>query len=54
MVIKISDIERRKEFFTTIPKGPKQGYKLITVPLIIAIVLAMTYMIGMEYLNSLI
>ena len=54
VVIKISDIEMRKEFFIGIPKSPKKGWKLITVPLIIAIVLAMTYMIGMEYLNSLI
>ena len=54
IVVKISDIERRKEFFVGIPKCPKQGYKLITVPLIVAIVIAVTYMIGIEYLNSLI
>lgn len=54
IVVKISDIERRKEFFAGIPKCPKQGYKLITVPLIVAIVIAVTYMIGIEYLNSLI
>lgn len=54
IVVKISDIERRKEFFAGIPKCPKQGYKLITVPLIVAIVIAVTYMIGIEYLNSLV
>ena len=52
IVVKISDIERRKEFFVGIPKCKKQGYKLITVPLIVAIVIAMAYMIGIEYLNS--
>ena len=52
VVVKISDMERRKEFFVGIPKCPKQGYKLITVPLIVAIVIAVAYMIGIEYLNS--
>lgn len=52
VVYKISDLERRKEFFANIPKCKKQGYKLITVPLIVAIVIAMVYMIGIEYLNS--
>ena len=54
VVIKISDIEKRKEFFVNIPKCRKQGYKLVTVPLIVAIVIASAYMIGMEILNSLI
>lgn len=52
VVIKISDLERRKEFFVGIPRCLKQGYKLITVPLIVAIVIATVYMIGIEYLNT--
>ncbi len=52
VVIRISDIEKRKEFFVGIPKCRKQGYKLITVPLVVAIVIASAYMIAMEILNS--
>ena len=52
VVIKISDIEKRKEFFVSIPKCRKQGYKLITVPLVLAIVIAAAYMIGLEILNT--
>lgn len=54
VVIRISDVEKRKEFFVSIPKCRKQGYKLITVPLVLAVVIALAYMIGMEFLNSLI
>ena len=51
VVVKISDVEQRKAFFTAIPKCTKQGYKLITVPLIIAIVLAVAFMIAIESLD---
>lgn len=48
VLVKISSIEKRQEFFTNIPKCKKQGYKLISVPLIVAIVISLAYMIGME------
>ncbi len=53
VVYKISKIEGRQEFFINIPKCRKQGYKLITVPLIIAFVISTAYMILVEYLNNL-
>lgn len=52
VVVRISDIEKRKEFFAAIPRCRKQGYKLITVPLVLAIVIATVYMIGLEILNT--
>jgi len=52
VVVRISDIEKRKEFFAAIPRCRKQGYKLITVPLVLAIVIAVVYMIGLEILNT--
>ena len=48
LLVKISSMEKRQEFFANIPKSQKQGYKLITVPLVVAIVISLTYMIGME------
>lgn len=48
LLVKISSMEKRQEFFVNIPKSKKQGYKLITVPLIVAIVISLAYMIGME------
>ncbi len=48
VLVKIANLERRQEFFASIPKCKKQGYKLLSVPLILAIVIALTYMIGME------
>ena len=48
VLVKISDIEKRQEFFVNIPKCKKQGYKLITVPLVVAVIISLIYMIGME------
>ncbi len=48
VLVKIANLERRQEFFASIPKCKKQGYKLLSVPLILAIVISLTYMIGME------
>ena len=48
VLVKISSLEKRQGFFASIPKCKKQGYKLLSVPLIVAIVLSLTYMIGME------
>ena len=45
IVRKITQIEGRKEFFDNIPHCRKQGYKLITVPAIVAMVLCVAYMI---------
>jgi membrane protease YdiL (CAAX protease family) len=50
---KISEIQGRNEFFINIPKCKKQGYKLITVPLILAIVISLAYMLYFEYLSRL-
>lgn len=45
IVRKISDIEGRKEFLVNIPHTRKQGYKLVTIPLIIAMIIAVAFMI---------
>ena len=44
IVKKISEIEGRKEFLINIPRTKKQGYKLVTIPLIIAMVIAVAFM----------
>jgi membrane protease YdiL (CAAX protease family) len=44
IVRKISDIEGRKEFLVNIPHTKKQGYKLVTIPLIIAMVIVVGFM----------
>ncbi|MCR5402699.1 MAG: CPBP family intramembrane metalloprotease [Butyrivibrio sp.] len=54
ILYKISEIEGRKDFFINIPKSKKQGYKLITASLIIAVAIALAYMIGIEFLSSLV
>ncbi len=41
---KIADSENRKDFMRSIPMYPRQGYKLITLPLIIAVVISLAYM----------
>ena len=41
----IASIEGRREFFDGIPKSKKGGYKLITLPLIVAMTIAVAYMI---------
>ncbi len=48
VLVKIANLEKRQEFFASIPKCKKQGYKLLSVPLILAIVISLAYMIGME------
>ena len=48
VLVKIASLEKRQEFLAGIPKSKKQGYKLLSVPLIIAIVISLAYMIGME------
>lgn len=53
VVYKISEVEGRKAFFAAIPKTKKQGYKLITFPLILAAFIALAYMITIEFLLSL-
>ncbi|SFC18696.1 CPBP family intramembrane glutamic endopeptidase [Butyrivibrio sp. YAB3001] len=42
---KIASIEGRLEFINSIPGCKKQGYKLLTLPLAIAIVICVSYMI---------
>ena len=53
VVYKISDIEGRKAFFASIPKCKKQGYKLITVPLVIGVTIVVIFMVGTEVILSL-
>ncbi len=53
VIYKISEIEGRKAFFVNIPKCKKQGYKLITAPLVVAVVVALIYMIAIEVLLAL-
>lgn len=50
IVYKISDIEGRAAFFKNITKTRGQGYKLITVPLVIAMVISIVYMSGVYYI----
>ena len=44
VVRKIAEIEGRKEFFSNIPKCRKQGYKLVTAPAVVAMILCVAYM----------
>ena len=48
---KISEIEGRNEFFAGIPRCKKQGYKLLTIPVVIAVILSFAYMAYFEYLS---
>lgn len=41
----ISANEGRKEFFVNIPRCRKQGYKLVTIPLVIAMAISLIYMV---------
>ncbi len=50
---KISEIEGRNEFFANIPKSKKGGYKLISIPLVLAVIISFTYMIYFEVLSRL-
>ncbi len=54
VVVKISDIEGRSAFFTGILKRKKKPGTLITIPLIIAMVIAAGYMIVTEFLMNII
>ena len=54
VLIKISEIEGRKAFFVGIPKCKKQGYKLITFALVLAVIIALVYMITIEFLLTLV
>ena len=49
VVYKMAQIEGRQEQFENILKGEKQGYKLLTVPAIVAFVLAAAFMGYVEY-----
>ncbi len=50
VLVKISDVEGRLMFLKSIPSCRKQGYKLVTIPLIIACVIALGYMIVTEFM----
>ncbi len=52
VLVKISDMEGRLSFLRGIPSSKKQGYKLITVPLVVAAVLSVGYMLATELLLS--
>ena len=54
VLLKISDLEGRKEFLISIPKCRKQGYKLITFPLVLAVSIAALFMVVTEWLSSLV
>ncbi len=49
LLSKIADIEGRKDYVRSIPMYPRQGYKLITFPLIVAAVISFAFMIMMTY-----
>jgi membrane protease YdiL (CAAX protease family) len=53
VLVKISELEGRLLFLKSIPSCKKQGYKLITIPLIIACVIALAYMILIEVILGL-
>ena len=48
---KISEIEGRNEFFAGIPRCRKQGYKLLSVSVVIAVIIAFAYMLYFEFLS---
>ncbi len=54
IVYKISEMEGRKGFFASIPKCRKKGYRLITAPLVVAVVLAFAYMAAMAMMSGLV
>jgi hypothetical protein len=45
LVYKISENEGRNVFFSRILKSEKQGYKLVTVPLLLALSITFGYMV---------
>ncbi len=49
VLVKLSELQGRLLFLKSIPNCKKQGYKLITIPLIIAFVIALAYMIVTEF-----
>ncbi len=50
VLVKISEMEDRLLFLKNIPSCRKQGYKLVTIPLIIACVIALGYMVVTEFM----
>lgn len=52
IVRKIADIQGRTEYYNYIRKSEKQGYKLVTVPLVIAIVISVAYMFFVAYISN--
>ena len=48
---KISEIEGRNEFFAGIPRCRKQGYKLLSVSVVIAVIISFAYMLYFEFLS---
>jgi membrane protease YdiL (CAAX protease family) len=53
VLVKISENEGRLAFMRSIPSCKKQGYKLVTIPLVIAFVIALGYMIVTDFLLNL-
>ena len=53
VLVKISENEGRLAFMRSIPSCKKKGYKLVTIPLIVAIVFALGYMIVTDFLLNL-
>ena len=45
LVYKISENEGRNVFFANIPKSEKKGYQLVTFPLVVALVISVSYMV---------
>ncbi len=48
---KISEIEGRNAFFAGIPRCRKQGYKLLSVSVVIAVIISFVYMLYFEFLS---
>ncbi len=46
----IASIEGRGEFFANIPRMRRQGYKLVTIPVVIAMVISVSYMVLYAFL----
>ncbi|MCR4758641.1 MAG: CPBP family intramembrane metalloprotease [Butyrivibrio sp.] len=52
IVRKIADIQGRTDYYNYIRKSEKQGYKLITVPLVIAVMISVAYMCFVAYISN--
>jgi hypothetical protein len=52
LVVKlIAGLEGRQTPFNAIRNGQKQGYKLVTLPAVGAFVLAVVFMVGVEFIS---